>query len=468
MTPPSFDPEQAAQVAEDLADLVGGDRVSTSGGDLDEHSRDQSSCAARRPDIVVWPETVEHVSSVLRYANGEGLPVTPWGAGTSLEGNPIPVRGGVVLDCRKMNAIVAVHDADLQATVQPGVHYKDLNRVLSKQGLFFAPDPGANATIGGMIANNAAGLRTVKYGATKDNVLRLEAVLASGEVVRTGSRSVKQSSGYDLTHLLVGSEGTLGVVTEATLKLAPLPEHFCAVIAAFPDVEHAAQAVLEIMANGLDPSALELLDTTGIRLLNTDENLDLDEAPHLFMEFAGPTRASLDERLSLAEDICRENACTHHHSAVDRQERDRIWDARHRFFEILVRNHPGYNHVIADVSVPVSSLPELVRKSRALLEELDIPGQIMGHAGDGNLHVTLFYSPEDARARDLAMEMNARLVGEALALDGTSTGEHGVGIQKQKHMVREHGESAVELMRGLKRLFDPNGILNPGKILPEG
>ncbi len=454
------------RLLESLETVVDRDRISVSRGDLDEHDHDQSSNAPHKPDAVVWPESTDEVSRILSLANEARLPVTPWGAGTSLEGNPIPVFGGLVMDFAKMNAVVDVHATDMQVTVQPGVHYKDLNETLAREGLFFAPDPGANATIGGMIANNAAGLRTVKYGATKDNVLRLEAVLASGEIVRTGSRSVKQSSGYDLTHLFIGSEGTLGVITEATLKLAPLPEHVCAVIAAFPDVEKAAQAVFEVMAYGLDPSALELLDTTGIRLLNTDEHLDLDESPHLFMEFTGPTRASLDERLKLAENICRDNACTHHHSAVDRAERDRLWEARHRFFEILVRNYPGHNHIIADVGVPISNLPELVHRSQALLEELDIPGQIMGHAGDGNLHVTLFYPPDDDAARELAMQMNARLVKEALALGGTSTGEHGVGLGKQKHMLSEHGETTLNLMRQLKTLLDPNNILNPGKVLP--
>ena len=446
--------------------IVGADRFSVSGGDLREHAQDQSSNAAHAPDAVAWPESREEVQAILRVANEQRIPVTAWGAGTSLEGNPIPVRGGLVLDFSRMDSIVAVHLGDLQVTVQPGVRYKDLNAELAREGLFFAPDPGANATIGGMIANNAAGLRTVRYGATKDNVLRLEAVLANGDVVRTGSRSVKQSSGYDLTHLFAGSEGTLGIITEATLKLAPLPEHFCAVTAAFPAVEEAAQTVYEIMAYGLDPSALEILDTTGIQLLNTDEALNLDELPHLFMEFTGPTRSSLDERLALVEGVCRENGCSHYHAAVDLAERNRIWDARHRFFEILVRSFPGHNHIIADVAVPISGLPELVRRSQAILEELAIPGQIMGHAGDGNLHVTLFYPPEDDAARDLAMEMNARLVGEALELGGTSTGEHGVGLGKQKHMLKEHGETTLGVMRGIKALLDPNGILNPGKVIP--
>lgn len=451
---------------ESLVAIAGPENVSVSRGDLAEHDHDQSSNASHAPDAIVWPGSTGDVSRILCLANDARLPVTAWGAGTSLEGNPIPVHGGLVMDFARMNAIVEVHAADLQVTVQPGVQYKDLNAILAKEGLFFAPDPGANATLGGMIANNAAGLRTVKYGATKDNVLRLEAVLANGRVIRTGSRSVKQSSGYDLTHLLIGSEGTLGIITEATLRLAPLPEHFCAVIAAFDDVDHAAQAVYEIMAYGLDPSAMEFMDTTGIQLLNTDEHLDLEECPHLFMEFTGPTEASVSDRLRLVENICEDNACRHYHSAVDRAERARLWDARHRFFEILVRNHPGYDHIIADVAVPISKLPELVRRSQSLLEELDIPGQIMGHAGDGNLHVTLFYPPEDPAARDLAIEMNKRLVNEALELGGTSTGEHGVGLGKQKHMLREHGETTLNLMREVKALFDPNNILNPGKVLP--
>ncbi|MEK7793712.1 MAG: FAD-linked oxidase C-terminal domain-containing protein [Candidatus Hydrogenedentota bacterium] len=460
--------EREEETAVALKDLVPYGCVSVRAGDLAEHSVDQSSREPVMPAAVVWPLETAHVSAVLRYANEHGVPVTAWGAGTSLEGNSIPLRGGIVLDMRRMDRILAVHAQDFQVTVQPGLHYKDMNRELAREGLFFAPDPGANASIGGMLANNAAGVRTVKYGATRDNVLALEVVLASGEVLRTGSRSVKQSAGYDLTHLFVGSEGTLGVITEATLKLAPLPEHFSAVVAGFSTVHDAAKTVFEVMAYGLEPAAMEIQDTTGVRLLNTEEGIHFQETPHLLMEFVGPTREALDRGLEIVESICRENRAVHYDAGAGREERERLWRARHKFFEILVRNHPGCRFLIADVAVPISKLPELIDRTTAILADARIEGQIMGHAGDGNLHVTVFYPKDDTKAGDHARATNARIVEEALALGGTCTGEHGVGIGKQAHMLKEHGAAAISVMRQLKQTLDPKGILNPGKVLPEG
>jgi D-lactate dehydrogenase (cytochrome) len=459
----TFDP---ADVREALVLHLAADRVSISTGDREQHAIDQSTLPRRMADVVAWPETTEEVAAVLRYANENRLPVVPWGAGTSLEGNPIPVRGGILLDLGRMNQVVAVHAQDFQVTVQPGVLYKDLNRELGKQGLFFAPDPGANASVGGMIANNAAGIRTVKYGATRDNVLRLEVVLADGTVVRTGSRSVKQSAGYDLTHLMVGSEGTLGVVTEATLKLVPIPEHFSAIVSAFPSVEEAADTVYAIMASGLEPAAMELLDTSGVLMLNKDEGMQFPELPHLFMEFSGSDASGVKSRTEAAEACCRENGCAELAAGLDRESRQRLWDARHHFYEVLIRNHPGQGRYIADVSVPISNLPELIRRTRVILEDVGMDGQIIGHAGDGNLHVTLFYPLEDETASARAKETNARLVHAALELDGTCTGEHGVGTGKKHHMLAEHGRAGVALMRAIKHALDPHGILNPGKVLP--
>ncbi len=463
---PAHTPDTTARAHAALADAIGAQRISASSGDREQHARDQSTLPARMPDLVVWPETTEDVSAVLRYANEHGIPVVAWGAGTSLEGNPIPVRGGIVLDFQRMDRVVAVHAQDFQVTVQPGVLYKDLNRDLGKQGLFFAPDPGANASIGGMIANNAAGIRTVKYGATRDNVLALEVVLADGTIVRTGSRSVKQSAGYDLTHLIVGSEGTLAIVTEATLKLVPIPEHFSAIVAAFPSVENAVEAVYAVMASGLEPGAMELVDTSGILMMNKDEGMHFPELPHIFMEFSGPDASGVKSRTEAAEACCRENQCVQLAAGLDRESRQRLWDARHHFYEILIRNHPGQGRYVADVAVPISHLPELIRRTRVILDEVGIEGQIIGHAGDGNLHVTLFYPMEDAAAAARAKETNTRLVQAALDLDGTCTGEHGVGIGKMHVMQREHGDTGLALMKAIKQTMDPKGILNPGKVLP--
>lgn len=449
----------------DLQHVLPAERISAAQADRAQHAKDQSAHHAVLPDVVIWPESTAEVSAVLKYADARGVPVTAWGAGSSLEGNPIPVRGGVVLDFTRMNRILAIHAADFQVTVQPGLFYKDMNRELAKYGLFFPPDPGANASLGGMLANNAAGTRTVKYGATRDNVLALEVVLASGEVIRTGSRSVKQSSGYDLTHLFIGSEGTLGLITEATLKLYPLPEHFSAATAAFPTVKQAAEVVYEIIGAGLEPSALELLDTTAVEIINAAAGFSLSVAPNLFLEFSGASPAALEERMAAVEDICRLHGCVSYRAGVGRDERARLWEARHHAFESHLRYFPGQDYIVTDFAVPISQYPALVAYASDTMAQLGFKGSILSHAGDGNAHVVVFYPPDDAALRERVLDFNARLVRRAIELGGTSTGEHGVGLGKQKFMELEHGPGALKVMRQIKRLLDPNNILNPGKVL---
>jgi D-lactate dehydrogenase (cytochrome) len=317
-----------------------------------------------------------------------------------------------------------------------------------------------------MLANNAAGIRTVKYGATRDNVLALEVVLADGRVIRTGSRSVKQSSGYDLTHLFVGSEGTLGVITQATLKLAPIPAHISAAVATFPTVADAAEAVFDIIGAGLEPAALELLDATAIRVLNTEPDIDFPEKPALFMEFSASNEAALSESMALVRDICQEHQAQGFDAGVGRQERARLWRARHHLFETHVRYFAGQLFLVGDASVPISNYPTLIARTADLMQEMGMTGSLLGHAGDGNIHTIVFYPPDDAAARDQVIAFNDAFVSLALELEGTSTGEHGVGLGKQKFMRREHG-LALEVMRELKRTLDPNGILNPGKVLAE-
>lgn len=451
---------------DDLQSIFGPERASATEAHRQQHSRDASSHTPGLPDAVVWPETTAEVSAIARYANERAIPLVGWGAGTSIEGNPIPVRGGIVVDFSRMNRITAIHAADFQVTVQPGILYKDMNATLARHGLFFAPDPGANASIGGMVANNAAGIRTVKYGATRDNVLALEVVLASGEVIRTGSRSVKQSAGYDLTHLIVGSEGTLGLVTEATLKLAPLPEHFSAVTAAFPSVEAAAQAVFEIIGGGLGPSALELLDGETVAVLAAAGGFDLAAAPTLFMEFTGASPASLEEILALAQEICDGLGCLRFTPGLGREARNRLWSARHHLFETMVRHYAGQTYLLTDAAVPISAYPELVAYGSAQAEALGLNVGFIGHAGDGNLHTAIFFPPDDPAVRGRAESYNDRLTRRAIELGGTCTGEHGVGSGKAKYLEAEFGPGAVALMRGIKNLLDPKGILNPGKVLP--
>lgn len=451
-------------IEQSLIELLGPEHVSVSNGDIQEHGQDQSSHAGHLADVVVWPQHREDVQAVLRFANDNRIPVTAWGAGTSVEGNPIPVHGGIVMDFRDMNRIIKIHETDFQVTVEPGVLYKDMNRELGKQGLFFAPDPGANASVGGMVANNAAGVRTVKYGATKDNVLALEVVLANGEVIQTGSRSPKQSSGYDLTHLFLGSEGTLGIVTEATLKLAPLPEHYSAAVAAFDEVTEAADAIYRIMACGLEPSAMEILDTYCVHLLNTEDGVELKETPTIIMEFCDASVPGLEERMAMVKEICSEVGCTTFDSGVGRNERERLWEARHRLFEILVRNHPGQTWTLSDMGVPISGFSEMVHSARRLSEQAGLKGIINGHAGDGNIHTTYFYDADDHETVRKVADVVEKLTDVALSLGGTSTGEHGVGLGKRKYMLREHGEAGLTLMQQLKTTLDPNNILNPGKI----
>lgn len=453
-------------VLDALKTTLGADRVSAGSSDRELHSRDQSAHAAHLPDLVVWPDNTDQVSRLVAYANEHDIPLTGWGAGSSLEGNPIPICGGIVVDFSRMNHILEVYAEDFQVRVQPGVLYKDMNQVLAKYGLFFAPDPGANASIGGMIANNAAGTRTVKYGATRDNVLALEVVLASGEVLRTGSRSVKQSAGYDLTHLFLGSEGTLGLITEATLRLAPVPEHVSAAVTSFPSTEAAAQAVFELMGAGLGLAALELVNTAAVAAINRAEQFGLVEAPNLFLEFHGASEASLDDVLHMAETVCREAGCQTYKSGLGHEARTHLWQARHRLAEILIRSHPGLHYAITDVAVPISQYPALVSKAQQALQKLSpMDSYIVGHAGDGNMHTMTFYD-DTAEQRTLVENFTDQLVEDAITLGGTSTGEHGIGIGKRKYMQREHGSAALQTMQQIKHLLDPKGILNPGKVLP--
>lgn len=447
-----------------LQQTVGAEFVTTNVSEREHHARDQSFHDAHLPAAVVFPENAQHVSAILKYANQQRIPVTPWGAGTSIEGNPIPVAGGIVLDFLRMDKILRVYDDDFQVDVQPGIKYKDMNVKLAAHGLFFAPDPGANASIGGMIANNAAGTRTPGYGATKDNVFRLQVVLANGEMIHTGTRSKKTSSGYDLVHLFIGSEGTLGIVTEATLKLHPLPEHFSAVVAAFETVEGATRSVSAIVGAGLKPVALEFLDVETTRELNTTGEFHLHEKPTLLMEFHSATPHPIEHELALAQELCNDNGCVSFETGVGRSERDRLWRMRHSTYEVMVRNNPGIAFLVCDVAAPVSKYSELVAACESELKALNLPGgSMVGHAADGNLHPGIPYVPGDAASHARARQAMTNMVHVALALGGTTTGEHGIGIGKIPFMPQEHGAS-LDVMRNIKKLFDPNGILNPGKM----
>jgi len=449
-------------ILEQLINIVGDNQVSTGESDLKLHSHDQSFHEAHLPEVVVHPTTSQQVADILKLANQHHIPVTPWGAGSSLEGNPIPLHGGILLSLAKMDKIVEIHDADFQVTVQSGKPYKDLNKDLAKYGLFFPPDPGANATVGGMLANNAAGIRTVKYGASKDNVLKMQVALADGRLINVGSRSVKQSAGYNLLQLFVGSEGTLGVITEATLKLSPVPQFRTTMIAAFEQIENAVEAVVSIKGCGVDVAALEFLDATATTMLIRG-GLDMEPNPSLFMEVYNVHSEAMEADIAVVREICEELGCASFIALTDPTAQSKLWEARHGAYETMVRMQPDLKFLTMDVAVPISKYPEIIAFGRQQLSENGIVAAFIGHAGDGNIHLTLPYGNEEALNR--VKTINSAIVHKAIELGGTATGEHGVGIGKKAYMRDEHGE-ALDVMRMIKQTLDPNGILNPGKIIP--
>ncbi|MFW6240992.1 MAG: FAD-binding oxidoreductase [Thermodesulfobacteriota bacterium] len=455
----NFTPEQIAV----LSGFVSADRFTTGQSHRELHLHDISPHRGTLPAGIIFPKTTEEVSAILRWTYANDVPVTPWGAGTSTEGNPVPTAGGLVMDFTRMDRILDIRPGDLQADVQPGVLRKSLNREAGQHGLFFPVDPGADATIGGMIANNASGARTVKYGATREYVMRMTVALPDGEVIRTGCRARKSSSGYDLPRLFVGSEGTLGVVTEATLRLAGIPAHHLAAVTRFENLSDASDAAAALVGAGLDVAALELLTEGLIGLMNREKGLGLPEAPSLFCEFHGVSEAALSETAALARELCEDCGATGFESGVSDKERAALWRARHEAWETIHRAHPGKETLIVDAAIPISNYPEMVIFSQERLAEFGATGYVFGHAGDGNLHVVMVGDPDDPAEWEALEEINARIVSQAVEMDGTCTGEHGVGIGKRRFREQEHG-AAYALMRAIKDRIDPKGLMNPGKI----
>lgn len=443
--------------------LVDPDRFSTGQSSLDMHSRDQSYHGPYWPEAVLWPLSADEVSRVLAYAQDRRIPVTAWGSGSSLEGNPLPVAGGLVLNFTRMNRIRDIRLPDFQADVEPGVIYQDLNHRLRQDGLFFPPDPGARATIGGMIANNASGTRTLHYGSTRDYVLRLQVALANGEIIETGTRAAKTSSGYDLTDLFIGSEGTLGIVVAATLRLTGRPEESTAVAVAFDSVASASQAVFHTLRAGLAPASLELMDPATVGLINDEDALGLPQGAILLIEFHSSSKFYLREAMNTVANIVRTHAGRDVTGGLNPTLLERIWAARHRIGEIMRRRHPDYLPLVVDVAVPLGAYPDLMALADSLVRRAGVPGYVWSHAGDGNIHVSLLGRRGRQEEWDSIHRLNDALVNRALELGGTATGEHGVGLGKKKFMVREHG-AGLEWMRKVKQVFDPEGILNPGKM----
>jgi D-lactate dehydrogenase (cytochrome) len=448
---------------EDLLERIGGrERVTVNETILEQHSKGIAYHEPRKPDVVVFPKTAAEVSAVLSYANERRIPVTPFGAGSSLEGHIIPVQGGISLDLTLMNDIIDIRPDDFLAVVEPGVTRMQLNQALKKYGLFFPVDPGADATIGGMAATNASGTNSVKYGVMRDQVLGLEVVLADGKIIHTGGMAVKSSAGYDLTGLFVGSEGTLGVFTKIIVRLQGIPEATNAIKVSFPTLAEAAQAAASILKAGVSPGKIELVDEQTIQAVNQYKQTDYPAAPTLFIELSG-SAASVKDGTALVKELCDAENAVSFEMEEDSVARAKLWEARHHAAFAIQAAYPGKAMLSTDVCVPISKLPAAIAETRKLVDEYGMTAAIFGHVGDGNYHTVLAFDPNDAEEVKRIEEVNVRIVRYALSHGGTCTGEHGIGIGKRQFLYEEHRDS-VPLMKGIKQLFDPNGIMNPGKI----
>jgi len=440
-----------------------GDRCTTALAVREQHGRDESPFDVRPPDAVVFCESTDEVAAIVSLADRHLVPVIPYGVGSSLEGHLLAVQGGISIDLSRMNRVLQVNPEDLTATVEPGVTREQLNREIRDTGLFFPIDPGANASLGGMAATRASGTNAVRYGTMRENVLGLTVVTASGEIIHTGTRAKKSSAGYDLTRLMVGSEGTLGVITGVTLKLYPLPEAVSAAICHFKDIGSAVDATIQIIQMGVPIARCELLDVNAVRAVNEHSKLGLRESPMLLMEFHG-SEAGVKEQAETVQAIAAEAGGENFEWASTPEERTRLWAARHKAYFAGMTTHPGCRTVTTDTCVPISRLTEIIEASVAEADASGLPYYIVGHVGDGNFHLAYMVKDGDAKERETAERLSMQMVHRAIALQGTCTGEHGIGLHKQGFLVDETGAGAVEMMRTLKRALDPKNILNPGKI----
>jgi D-lactate dehydrogenase (cytochrome) len=455
-----------AVIAALSAELVNryGERAVTSMAVREQHGHSLTWAKNQPPDVVVYARTTDEVSDIVKLCAAHDVPVVPFGTGTSLEGHINAPFGGVSVDVSLMNRIIAVHDEDLDCVVEPGVTRKALNEFLRDKGLFFPIDPGADASIGGMVATRASGTNAVRYGTMKDAVLSLTAVLADGQIVKTASRARKSSAGYDLTRLFVGSEGTLGIITEITLKLQGIPEAISAGICPFPSVKAACDAVIMTIQSGIPMARIELLDEVQVRAVNLHSKLTLPESPLLLVEFHG-TETGVEEQAERFGEIAAEFAGGPFEWATKPEERSKLWQARHDSYWAARGLRPGAQSVATDVCVPISRLAECVEETKRDIAEIGLIAPIVGHVGDGNFHVQPLVDMDNPAEIAACEAFVDRLVRRALAMEGTCTGEHGVGQKKMKYLEIEHGPAALDLMRVLKRALDPHNIMNPGKIV---
>ena len=444
-----------------------GNRAVTGEAVCAQHGHTRSYLETQAPDIVVWPENTEEVAEIVRLCAHHVVPVIPFGTGTSLEGHVNAPLGGVCVDLSHMNQIIAIHAEDLDCVVGPGVTRKLLNETLRDQGLFFPIDPGADASIGGMASTRASGTNAVRYGTMKDNILALTVVMPDGSIVKTGTRARKSSAGYDLTRLFVGAEGTLGIITEITLKLYGIPEAISGGICSFPSVKAACDAVIMTIQSGIPVARIELADEVQVRCFNLYSKLGLPETPMLFLEFHG-SESSVQEQAERFGEIVEEFGGGPFQWTAKPEERTKLWQARHDAYWASFTLRPGAQSVSTDVCVPISRLAECVEETRKDIEETGIPAPMVGHVGDGNFHIGLMFFPDDPQEMAKIKPFLQRLVKRALSMEGTCSGEHGIGQQKRDYMSLEHSAAALGIMRGIKQQIDPKGIMNPCKMLPDG
>ena len=440
-----------------------GDRVVTTAAVRQHHGKDESAHPHAPPDAVVYAQSTTEVVQVVNLCRQHQVPLIPFGVGTSVEGHVLAIHGGITLDLSHMNRIFAVNVDDLDATVEAGVTRKQLNNYLHDSGLFFPIDPGADATLGGMTATRASGTNAVRYGTMRENVMALSVVLADGRVIHTGGRARKSSAGYDLTRLFVGSEGTLGVITEITLRLYPQPEAVSAAICMFPGVDEAVRTVIETIQVGVPIARCELLDALTIKAVNLHSKLGLREVPMLLCEFHG-TPASVEEQAKTVQEIATANGGLDFEWATRQEERSRLWQARHDAYLACLQLRPGNRAMATDVCVPVSKLAECITETNRDIARASMPIALFGHVGDGNFHLVILVDPASQADLDEADAINTRCVKRALAMGGTSTGEHGIGFGKLDFLDAEHGD-AVSVMRAIKHTLDPDNLFNPGKVI---